>query len=119
MNHQDLDCGCLSSDRTGAYVHGLMVASPLWNLVSAPGSVVPGGRYPDAPISGGAMHSVAMRPGSVPYVSYRAGAYSRLLLATYVRWLTASDWLRPVTRGGGAGVRLHQSLQRDWLTSAD
>ena len=42
----------------------------------------------------------------------------------YVRWqtglLTASDWLWPVTRGGGGdGARLHQSLQRDWVTSTD
>ena len=38
----------------------------------------------------------------------------------YVRWqtglLTASDWMRPVTRGGGGA---DQSLQGDWLTSAD
>ena len=43
-------------------------------------------------------------PGSVPFVSHRPGAYGRLLLAVYVRWktgmLVASDWLRPVTRGG-------------------
>ena len=44
------------------------------------------------------------RPGSVPFVSDRPGAYGRLLLAVYVRWTTGvlvpSDWLRPVTRGG-------------------
>ena len=44
------------------------------------------------------------RPGSVPFVSHRPGAYGRLLLAVYVRWktglLVSSDWLRPVTRGG-------------------
>ena len=38
------------------------------------------------------------RPGSVPFVSDRPGAYGRLLLSVYVRWRT--DWLRPVTRGG-------------------
>ena len=47
----------------------------------------------------------AGRPGSVPFVSYRPGAYGRLLLAVYVRWktglLVTSDWLRPITRGGG------------------
>ena len=47
------------------------------------------------------------RPGSVPFVSHRPGAYGRLLLAVYVRWktglLVTSDWLRPVTRGGGGG----------------
>ena len=45
------------------------------------------------------------RPGSVPFVSDRPGAYGRLLLAVYVWWktglLVSSDWLRPVTRGGG------------------
>ena len=44
------------------------------------------------------------RPGSVPFVSHRPGAYGRLLLAVYVRWntglLVSSDWLRPVMRGG-------------------
>ena len=53
------------------------------------------------------------RPGSVPFVSHRPGAYGQLLLAVYVRWktgfLVASDWLRPITRGGGAGGRLRQS----------
>ena len=124
MNNQDVDCGCLSSDRTGAYVHGLTVASPLQDLVSAPGepwdaasaglSRVPEGRYPDAPSSCGTMHSVTMRAGPVPYMSHRAGAYSRLLLATYVRWqaglLTASDWLQPVTRGRGGGGGLCAGL---------
>ena len=93
MNHKDVDCGCLSSYRTGAYVHELSVALPLWDLVSAPGCdlgrPVPcaGGPAPGyAPISSGAMHSVTMRPGLVPYVSHHAGSYSRLLLATYVRW---------------------------------
>ena len=46
----------------------------------------------------------AGRPGSVPFVSHRPGAYGRLLLAVYVRWKTglllSSDWLRPVARGG-------------------
>ena len=66
----------------------------------------------------------AGQPGSVPFVSHRPGAYGRLLLAVYVRWktclLVASDWLRPVTRGGGgAGGRTHQSQRAVRLTSAD
>ena len=44
------------------------------------------------------------RPGSVPFVSDRPGAYGRLLLTVYMRWRTGmlvpSDWLRPVTWGG-------------------
>ena len=47
----------------------------------------------------------AGRPGTVPCVSNRPRAYGRLLLAVYVRWrtglLVSSDWLHPVTRGGG------------------
>ena len=43
------------------------------------------------------------RPGSVPFVSHRPGAYGRLLLAVYVRWktglLVSSDWFSPVTLG--------------------
>ena len=48
------------------------------------------------------IHSV--RPGSVLFVSRRAGAYGRLLLATYecmmMGGLSACDWLTPVMRGG-------------------
>ena len=44
------------------------------------------------------------RPGSVPFVSDRPGAYGRLLMAVYMRWqtglLVSSDLLRPVMRGG-------------------
>ena len=57
------------------------------------------------------------RPGSVPFVSNRPGAYSRLLLAVYVRWktglLVSFDWLRPVTRGAwraGLPDRVHGSV---------
>ena len=42
------------------------------------------------------------RPGSVPFVSHRSGAYGRLLLAMKVRWktgmLVSSHWLQAVTR---------------------
>ena len=59
-------------------------------------------------------------PGSVPFVSHRPGAYSCLLLAVYVRWkmglLVASDWLRPVTRGGGGeGGPTSHSVRCGWL----
>ena len=54
------------------------------------------------------------RPGSVPFVSDRPGAYGRLLLAVYVLWksgvLVPSDWLRLVRRGGwrtGVPERVH------------
>ena len=48
------------------------------------------------------------RPGSVPFVSHRPGAYGRLLLSVYVWWktglLVSSDWLQSVARGGGGGL---------------
>ena len=58
--------------------------------------------------------------GSVSFVSQRTGAYGRLLLAVYVQCktglLVASDWLRPVTRGGGADRQPHQSQSAVRLT---
>ena len=64
------------------------------------------------------------RLGSLSFVSDRPGAYGHLLLAVYVRWktglLVSSDWLRPVTRGGGgAGGRTFLPLCAVRLTSAD
>ena len=57
------------------------------------------------------------RPGSIPFVSMRPGAYGRLLLAVYVRWksglLIHSDWLRPVTRGAWRGVLSDQVDEPD------
>ena len=48
------------------------------------------------------------RPGSIPFVSEKLGAYGRLLLAVYVRWKTglliSSDWLSLVTRGAWRAV---------------
>ena len=37
VNHQDGDCECLSSDRTGAYVLELTLATSLRDLISARG----------------------------------------------------------------------------------
>ena len=99
--HTGKDCMCLSSDSTGAYVHGLSLAtegvSPMEemeDLAAAPGG--DGVRM--------ILLSGAGRAGSVPFVSQRPGAYGHLLLAVYVRWktglLVTSDWLRPVTQGG-------------------
>ena len=95
MNHCDGGCECLSSDRTGAYVHELTLAISSQDLISdseelpdaASSSLsgVPGERGVDFPGDGVPAHSGAMRLGSVPYVSHRPEAYSRLLLAIYVR----------------------------------
>ena len=57
------------------------------------------------------------RPGSIPFVSMRPGAYGRLLLLVYVRWksglLIHSDWIRPVTRGAWRGVQSGQEEEPD------
>ena len=103
MDHCDDNCGWLSSDRTASYVHGL-------SLMLRGG--VTGSEDNTAPISteeceegvDNTGYLDVGRPGSVPFVSNRPGAYGHLLLAVYVRWktglLVSSDWLRPVTRGG-------------------
>ena len=120
VDHSGGGCECLSSDRKGNYVHGLSLrpreSLPIPALEDI--SLSTGG-------SGARMSHVSGigvgRPGSVPFVSHRPGAYGCLLLAVYVRWkmglLVASDWLRPVTRG--AGGRTHQSQRVVRLTSAD
>ena len=104
VDHSDVNCACLSSDRTAAYVHDLSLMPREYLHVS---------EMEDASVhteeSGAWMsHAYCMgvgRPGSVPFVSNRPGAYGRLLLAVYVWWktvlLVSSDWLRPVMREGG------------------
>ena len=113
MNHSDVDCGCLSSDRTDSYVHELALMPRRCLSVSKVGdaSVLTeecGARIPTEESGARMSHSYCMdvgRPGSVTFVSHRPGAYGRLLLAVYVRWktglLVSSVWLQPVTRGGG------------------
>ena len=49
------------------------------------------------------IKQASVRPGTVPFMSCRAGAYGWLALATHERMMTgglvACDWLRPVTQG--------------------
>ena len=124
VNHSGGDCECLSSDRTGAYVHDLALMPQDYLTVPEREDVSfhTGGN--------GARMSHASdvglgRPGSVSFVSHRPGAFGRLFLSVYVRWktglLVTSDWLCPVTRGGGggAGGRAYWSQCAVWLTSAD
>ena len=114
VDHSDVNCACPSSDRTAAYV---------------PREHLPVSEVEDASVhtgeSGAWMcHASCMgvgRPGSVPFVSNRPGAYGRLLLAVYVRWktglLVSSDWLHPVMRGAGGWA--FQTQCAVWLTSVD
>ena len=101
-------CDCLLSDRTKAFVHCLI--PPL----IPPGPIPDPGSIDSDIVSAGFTfrddcgYLGVGRPGSIPFVSKRPGAYGRLLLAVYVRWrsglLIPSDWLRPVTRGAWRGV---------------
>ena len=83
VDHSGGGCECLSSDRTGAYVHGLSLM---------PKECLPVSELEDKSVStGGARMSHvsgigAGWPGSVPFMSHRPGAYSRLLLATWACW---------------------------------
>ena len=104
VDHSDVNCACLSSDQTAAYVH---------DLAHMHREHLPVSEVEDASVHTGESgaricHAYCMgvgRPGSVPFVSDRPGAYGRLLLAVYVRWkmglLVSSDRLCPVTWGAG------------------
>ena len=134
VDHTGVACGCCSSDRTGAYVHEIAfnpptsicepTASSPHQAPSKYWHVLPGRDTTGVtgPTSCDGVPSV--RPGSVPFISDRAGAYGRLLLATHERMLTgglaACDWLTSVTRGGGGAWRaLLQSASWSTLTQAD
>ena len=103
VSHCDTDCTCLASDRTASYVHGLLPMA--WDIESTTKeddrTIVE--TEDNAVVNNDCVYLGIGRPGSVPFVSHRQGAYGRLLLAVYVRWktglLVSSDWLRPVTRG--------------------
>ena len=115
VEHCDANCTCLESDRTGAYVHCLL---------SLPGTSVstsPNDDEVSVEVENGFTFSNDCgylgvgRPGSIPFVSEKPGAYGRLLLAVYVRWRTglliSSDWLRPVTRGAWRAVLPDRSCE--------
>ena len=96
INHEDINCGCQSSDRTAAYVHDLTINRR--GPVHSPDAAVASSCYTRT--NGHLCLEPRWergRPGLVPFVSDRPGA-------VYVRWrtglLVSSDWLRPVTRGG-------------------
>ena len=90
------------SDGTGAYVHDLLLATKEAPPVEEREDL---SRFPSGDGSRASQLAGTGSPESVPFVSHQPGACGHLLLAVYVRWktgpLVASDWLRPVTRGGG------------------
>ena len=81
-------CVCLSSDRTAACVHDLA----LMHREHLPASEVGNASVHTGVSDARLCHTHCLgvgRPGSVPFVSDRPGAYGRLLLAVYVRWQRA------------------------------
>ena len=102
INHEDNHCICLSSDHMGAYIHGLSAVLPSRDSVSAP-------LLPLDAASAGLSHVPVFRVILVILGPCIPWAYGRFLLATYVRqqteFVSACDWLQPVTQGGGGLVR--------------
>ena len=96
------------ADQTASYVHGLSLRPRDEWPVSEGGDASVHTEESGAWLNRAYCMGVG-RPGSVPFVYHRPGAYGRLLLAVDVRWktglLVSSDWLRPVARGGGGGRR--------------
>ena len=90
-------------DRTGAYIHSLLPMPKTSDSTSPNDDEVSGEVENEVTFNNDCGYLGVGRPGSMPFVSEKLGAYGRLLLAVYVRWKTglliSSDWLRPVTRG--------------------
>ena len=87
INHDDINCGCQSSDRMAAYVHDLTVNER--GPVHSPDAGVASSCYTRT--NGHLCLEPSCergRPGLVPFVSDMPGAYGRLLLTVYVRWRT-------------------------------
>ena len=126
--HCDTDCSCLSSDRTASYVHGLLPMPWEDESTSENDDCTSVETEDNVVVDNDCGYLGVGRPGSVPFVSHRPGAYGRLLLAVYVRWktglLVSSDWFRPVARGdweggpSGPGARAGPNTRsgRDQLT---
>ena len=88
MEHCDANCTCLESDRTGAYVHWLLPLPGTSDSTSPNGDEVSVEVENGFTFNNGCGYLCVGRPGSIPFVSEKPGAYGRLLLAVYVRWRT-------------------------------
>ena len=108
VEHCDAKCTCLESDRTGAYVHCLLPLPGTLNSIPANDSEVSVEVENGFTFKDDCGYLGIGRPGSIPFVSEKPGAYGRLLLAVYVRWRTglliSSDWLKSITRNAWMGV---------------
>ena len=85
VDHSDVNCDCLSSDQTAAYVHDLALMPREWWPVSGVEDASINTEENGVRINRAYCMGVGQL-GSVPFVSNRSGAYGRLLLAAYVRW---------------------------------
>ena len=110
-------CACLLTDRTEAFVHCLIPPPVSPTLIPNPGSTASDGMIGGFSFRDDCGYLGVGRPGSIPFVSMRPGAYGRLLLLVYVRWksglLIHSDWIRPVARGAWRGVQSGQEEEPD------
>ena len=79
-------CNCLDSDRTGAYVHCLIPRTDLTDSTLRDNSDVSMDIATGFTFNDDCGYLGVGRVGSIPFVSEKPGAYSRLLLAVYVRW---------------------------------
>ena len=108
VEHCDANCACLESDRTEAYIHNLLPIPETFHLTSPNDGEMSGEVENGFMFNNDCGYLGVGRPGSIPFVSQKPGAYGRLLVAVYVRWKTglliSSDWLRPVTRGAWRAV---------------
>ena len=90
VEHCVAKCTCQQSDRTGAYVHCLLPRpgkSDSTTLNDAEVSVEIENGFA---FNNDCGYLGVGRPGSVPFVSEKPGAYGKLLLAVYVRWKTGA-----------------------------
>ena len=106
--HCDTDCSCLSSDRTALMYTDCVLCRGKMNQTYKNDDQTSVRTGDNVVVNNDCGYLGVGRPGSVPFVSHRPGAYGRLLLAVYVRWktglLVSSDWLRLVTQGAWRAV---------------
>ena len=112
----DANCACLDSDRTDSYIHSLLPRPETSDLTSPNDDEISGEVENGFTFNNDCGYLGVGRPGSIPFVSKKPGAYGRLLLAVYVRWKTglliSSDWPRPVTRAlGGRSFQTERAIR--------
>ena len=113
----DANCACLNSDRTDSYIHSLLPRPKTSDSTPQNDDEISGVVEDGFMFNNDCGYLGVGRPGSIPFVSEKSGAYGRLFLAVYVRWKTglliSSDWLRPVTRGAWRAVRPNRASNSD------